>query len=125
MIEKIRNAIETLKSNTLGSNRLMKSNLTPDFHRSHCMLSVSMLFFHLPWDDFRRRNGKGRTKASDSLLHKPRRTNTQQFTVEARLLYWKSKKIEIQLREHNGRLKQVKFMLKVGNRDKIRKIIMD
>lgn len=48
MIEKMLNAIETLKSNILGSNRLMKSNLTLDFRCSYCMLSIRRLFFFCP-----------------------------------------------------------------------------
>lgn len=47
MIEKMLNAIESLKSNILGSNRLMKSNLTLDFHCSYCMLSIRILFFQM------------------------------------------------------------------------------
>lgn len=44
MIEKMLNAIESLKSNILGSNRLMKSNLTLDFRCSYCALSIRTLF---------------------------------------------------------------------------------
>lgn len=53
MIEKMLNAIESLKSNILGSNRLMKSNLTLDFHCSYCTLSIRMVVFfpHALLDD--------------------------------------------------------------------------